>query len=290
MVLAGDPVNLTVARWKRKTQDLFVNPFACLASLLTVILFIVMQFDSANARPQVIEQRGAGAPAVPALGNGPVDTPVFIHRRLMHVPVSKSEPVELRYIECRHYSKQHEKIIRAGLTADGHGLLRMVPGDYCEFEHVPSVQVAEPTNPESLKPLDPRRPADGSGSLTEFQQYTCEKFGTACQVALAVQKAENSKGACEIYHYNSADGTLDWGYFQINSVHLTRPGLNLRDLLDCRKNIDFAYMLYCEKGFQPWTTYVSGAYRRYLPGNSSHPLLRADAGKIAPLHQLIPVY
>jgi hypothetical protein len=42
----------------------------------------------------------------------------------------------------------------------------------------------------------------------------------------------NPRGACEIYHYNS-DGTLDWGYFQINTVHLKRnmkrwcsPGLS----------------------------------------------------------------
>lgn len=99
--------------------------------------------------------------------------------------------------------------------------------------------------------------------LTAYQQYACNKFGPACRVALAIQRAENPRGACEIYHYNS-DGTLDWGYFQINTVHLKRPGLNLRDLLDCRVNIDFAYQLYQERGFQPWSTYNNGAYRRFL--------------------------
>jgi hypothetical protein len=54
---------------------------------------------------------------------------------------------------------------------------------------------------------------------------------------LAIQRAENPAGKCEIYHYNS-DGTLDWEYFQINTVHLKRAGLNLRDLLDCKANID----------------------------------------------------
>ncbi len=99
--------------------------------------------------------------------------------------------------------------------------------------------------------------------LTAFQQYACNKFGSACRVALAVQRAENPRGACEIYHYNS-DGTLDWGYFQINTVHLQRPGLNLRDLLDCKANIDFAYILYQERGFAPWSTYNSGAYLKFL--------------------------
>jgi hypothetical protein len=105
---------------------------------------------------------------------------------------------------------------------------------------------------------------DQRRSLSAYQQYACAKFGSECRVALAIQRAENPQGKCEIYHYNS-DGTLDWGYFQINTVHLKRPGLNLRDLLDCKANIDFAYQLYLEKrGFTPWSTFNSGAYRRYL--------------------------
>jgi hypothetical protein len=106
--------------------------------------------------------------------------------------------------------------------------------------------------------------ADQSGRrLTAYQQYACNKFGPACRIALAVQRAENPRGACEIYHYNS-DGTLDWGYFQINTVHLRRAGVNLRDLLDCKANIDFAYKLYTERGFEPWSTFNSGAYRQFL--------------------------
>lgn len=100
--------------------------------------------------------------------------------------------------------------------------------------------------------------------LNAYQQYACSKFGSACRVALAIQRAENPQGKCEVYHYNT-DGTLDWGYFQINTVHLKRRGLNLRDLLDCKANIDFAYQLYSEKqGFTPWSTYNNGAYRRFL--------------------------
>ena len=106
--------------------------------------------------------------------------------------------------------------------------------------------------------LDQRRP------LTAYQQYACLKFGPACRVALAIQRAENPEGKCETYHYNS-DGTLDWGYFQINTIHLQRPGLNLRDLLDCRANIDFAYQLYSERqNFSVWSSYNNGTYRKFL--------------------------
>ena len=61
-----------------------------------------------------------------------------------------------------------------------------------------------------------------------------------------IQRAENPRGDCEIYHYNT-DGTLDWGYFQINTVHLKRPEVNLRAMQTWRANIDFAYQLYTER-------------------------------------------
>jgi hypothetical protein len=100
--------------------------------------------------------------------------------------------------------------------------------------------------------------------LSAWQQYACRTFGSDCRLALAIQRAENPQGKCEIYHYNS-DGTLDWGYFQINTVHLKRTGLNLHDLLDCKANIDFAYQLYREKGgFTPWSTFNNGAYRQFM--------------------------
>jgi hypothetical protein len=106
--------------------------------------------------------------------------------------------------------------------------------------------------------------SDQPSSLTAYQQYACKKFGSQCRIALAIQRSENPQGKCEVYHYN-ADGTLDWGYFQINTVHLKRPGVNLRDLLDCKTNIDFAYKLYRERGnFTAWSTYNNGRYRRQL--------------------------
>jgi hypothetical protein len=126
-----------------------------------------------------------------------------------------------------------------------------------------------------------------NGRLTSYQQYACEKFGPACRIALAIQAAENSRGACEVYLYNSSDGTLDWGYFQINTVHLTRPGLNLRDLLDCKTNIDFAYNLFREKGFEPWTAYTSGAYRKFLTRHDSGPSLAEAVDRLTILRPML---
>jgi hypothetical protein len=123
------------------------------------------------------------------------------------------------------------------------------------------VVLASRANPEEIEGAR----ADQHGHrLSAWQQYACITFGSDCRLALAIQRAENPQGKCEVYHYN-ADGTLDWGYFQINTVHLKRPGLNLHDLLDCKANIDFAYQLFQEKhGFSAWSTYNSGKYLQFM--------------------------
>jgi len=204
------------------------------------------------------------------------DKALYLHSKLMRTATSNSGAPVLRFVECRHYAHEHMKVVQTGLSSDGHAILRFMPGDYCLFGSSAAAPVQEtPEVPmpdsrhinqlhfagseESAGQADPMKEL-----LTPSQRYTCEKFGQACSVALAIQYAENPKGACEIYHYNSSDGTLDWGYFQINTVHLMKPGLNLRDLLDCKANIDYAYELYRERGFEPWSTYVSGDYRKYL--------------------------
>ncbi len=232
----------------------------------------------------------------------PSDGALFVHTKLMQVRTSRTGIPVLRIVECRHYAKQHKKLIQTGFTPSGTPVYQFVPGDYCIFAAQKTVfqksseigtYTQTPQGAQSaIKVVDLTATLPGIGlnrfgrRLTAYQQYACEKFGPACRVALAIQAAENVKGACEAYHYNT-DGTLDWGYFQINTVHLTRRGVNLRDLLDCKANIDFAYQLYKEEGFQPWTTYTNGEYRRFIDdfnlasrGNST-PIPRPDRLLIA---------
>jgi hypothetical protein len=204
------------------------------------------------------------------------DGALYLHSKLMQVATSRSGAPVLRFVECRHYTREHLKLVQTSMTPAGSPVLRFVPGDYCQFGSVSTslttVARLSPGSEPLLAAKDESPTSDTPNAqsdplkelLTPYQRYACEKFGPACRVALAIQFAENPQGACEIYHYNSTNGTLDWGFFQINTVHLTRAGLNLRDLLDCKKNIDFAYQLFREQGFAPWMTYMSGAYRRFL--------------------------
>jgi hypothetical protein len=228
------------------------------------------------------------------------DVALFMHYKLMQVMVSNSGAPVIRFVECRHYAKEHKKLVQVGMTSDGHPILRLMPGNHCLFTSAPLASGrAAPVDLGS----DSRRAENQArarvsdeansgtnginGRLTSYQQYACEKFGPACRIALAIQAAENSRGACEVYHYNSSDGTLDWGYFQINTVHLTRPGLNLRDLLDCKTNIDFAYNLFREKGFEPWTAYTSGAYRKFLTRHDTGPSLAEAAERLTILGPML---
>jgi hypothetical protein len=221
----------------------------------------------------------ASRPAVDALAADNTEA-IYVHDKLMQVGTVDAGTPVLRFVECRHYPKEHMKLAQVGLTSAGNAVLRLIAGDRCIFAPDGDVEGADAAGDQSenLRELQ-RHPgrfsavelkhAPRNDRLGMYQQYVCEKFGSACQVALAIQLAENPTGACEVYHYNTTDGTLDWGFFQINTVHLTRRGLNLRDLLDCKANIDFAYKLFNEAGFEPWTSYRTGAYLRFLTNRTT---------------------
>lgn len=200
---------------------------------------------------------------------------VYSHRKLLQTGVARNGAPVYRFVECRHLRKDERKLVQVGISKDGLAILRVKPGDYCVFAQA-SIRGRAVAAPPAPKAVDASN-GPALSTLTANQQYACEKFGAACRVALAIQRAENPTGECQIYHYNTSDGTLDWGYFQINSVHLRRPGLNLRDLLDCKANIDYAYQLYLESGFAPWSTYNSGIYRRFLPRREPDPPIPALA-------------
>lgn len=102
------------------------------------------------------------------------------------------------------------------------------------------------------------RTAEAKELTTE--EYVCTKDWD-CKTAIAIAKAESGM-RCDAQNVNT-NGSVDLGYFQVNSVHL-KKGWKAIDLLDCRKNVDYAYELYEAQGFSPWTAYKSGAYLKHL--------------------------
>lgn len=80
----------------------------------------------------------------------------------------------------------------------------------------------------------------------------------------AIAMAESSGNTQAIDH--DANGSTDYGLWQINSVHGYNPTLLLSNPL---YNAKAAVAVYNSSGLGAWTTYTSGAYEKYLNNDSS---------------------
>lgn len=108
--------------------------------------------------------------------------------------------------------------------------------------------------------------------LTPDQQYLCNKFGTNCKTALAIQKAENGSGKCDVINWSNKNQSLDIGYMQVNTLYVDANKVKPSQLFDCKTNIDFAYQIFLNwggakdpaKGFGAWSTFNNNAYKKYL--------------------------
>ena len=95
----------------------------------------------------------------------------------------------------------------------------------------------------------------------EVARYICDKFGKSeCRVAIAVARAESGL-RCDAVGINT-NRTTDFGPFQINSVHIGR--FTLSEIANCEGNVNTAYKIYQEQGWNPWVAYLNGSYRKFL--------------------------
>lgn len=83
-------------------------------------------------------------------------------------------------------------------------------------------------------------------------------FNEQSVVAAAVATAESSGNPTAVRQ--DSNGTHDVGLWQVNSVH----GYSDSDMEVPSKNVAAAYEVYKSSGWGAWTTYSSGAYKKYL--------------------------
>ena len=108
---------------------------------------------------------------------------------------------------------------------------------------------------------------------TPLEKYICDKWGIfECKTALAVSKAENGDRIRDRFNINS-NGTIDVGIFQINSVHFSKEGCALFQIVDPIQNVDCAYAIWESsdgnigdgKGsWTPWVTFNTQSYLFHL--------------------------
>jgi hypothetical protein len=97
---------------------------------------------------------------------------------------------------------------------------------------------------------------------TPIKKYICDKFGPYdCKVALSIVKAESNFND-QALHANS-NGSVDLGCWQINFPSHAGQ-ISPKDTLDCYKATDFAYQLFQQQGFRPWTTYNNDSYLLFV--------------------------
>ncbi len=82
---------------------------------------------------------------------------------------------------------------------------------------------------------------------------------------MAIMQAENT--SC-IPDKNNAglntDGSVDYGLFQVNSIHADLVGGNLNALYDPVTNIRAAYQIYEGGGWKAWSTFNNGRYLQFM--------------------------
>jgi hypothetical protein len=81
----------------------------------------------------------------------------------------------------------------------------------------------------------------------------------AAPTAAAIAQAESGGGA-NSYNRNT-NGTIDRGLWQINSVHGTKSTFDV--MANARAAVNISNN---GQNWNPWTTFTSGAYKRYLNG------------------------
>jgi hypothetical protein len=102
-------------------------------------------------------------------------------------------------------------------------------------------------------------------SEAQIAEYACPKFGSDCKTFLAILKAENGTHECTRNNKGlNRNGSTDYGLAQINDR--ATPGYTKEQLMDCKTNLDIAYMKYAGRGkrFTAWSAYNSGAYKKHL--------------------------
>jgi hypothetical protein len=134
-----------------------------------------------------------------------------------------------------------------------------------EFHKLIQVKIQKPITIEQRQPITIVSPlADVIDEpvvfkdLTETEQMILDTFGLEnYKIARAIAKAESGM-RCDAFNINT-NNTIDYGLYQINSIHWKRFG-GLEKLVTCEQQIKAAYELYKEQGWNPWVVYNTGRF------------------------------
>lgn len=89
-----------------------------------------------------------------------------------------------------------------------------------------------------------------------------DEYDWDTSTARAICMAESS-GNTNATNYNT-NGSTDMGLMQVNSIHADMVSGDLQSLYDPATNVRIAYAIYQSAGWRAWSTFLNGAYTKYL--------------------------
>lgn len=125
---------------------------------------------------------------------------------------------------------------------------------------VVAAAVVVPAPVEAVAPA-PIYPAGCANYLPLIQQYDWNT-----NMAMAIMQAENTNCNPAIDNAGlNRDGSVDYGLFQVNSIHSDMVAGNLETLRTPSVNVAVAYSLsHHGTNWTAWSTYKNGKYLQYL--------------------------
>ena len=98
---------------------------------------------------------------------------------------------------------------------------------------------------------------------TPLKKFICEQFGPMdCKIALSVAQAES--GFREDAININTNNTVDIGIFQINSIHYSKPGCSLKEVVIEEKNVICAVSIWKASGWGAWSSVNNGSFLAHL--------------------------
>ena len=144
------------------------------------------------------------------------------------------------------------------------------------FNEAPLTRVLPPTHypqtPRSPLPFAAPSGTLGYGQIEGYWVYAGGPSGSTAQTAAAITGAESSfqPGIIQpgVDYCGSGSDRAGWGLWQITCGNeVPQYGTDFQ-MLDPWNNAEAAVSLYDSRGFEPWTTYDTGAYENYLQSTS----------------------
>jgi hypothetical protein len=123
------------------------------------------------------------------------------------------------------------------------------------------VVVTRPT----LEDTTPREYREHNLNLKDIPPVTIEDkitkaFGKDAKMAIAIAKAESGLRSDAIGDTNTKYSSI--GIFQIRL--LPERNITKEQMIDSDHNIEYAKMLFDKSGWNPWSAYRNGSYKKYL--------------------------